>query len=123
MKNTREIAGEYRMTYWAGIMQKRVESGLSIRAFCQGEGMHVNRYHYWQRKLRTAVAKEILPTKVETVVPTVPMGWTQVKIAEEAKASFNGEVAIEIGKCRVLVKDNINPETLAQVCKVLVSIC
>jgi len=123
MKNTREIAAEYRMTYWAGIMKKRVESGLSIRGFCEAEGMHVNRYHYWQRKLREATVAEIMPAKKERVIAAVPAGWTAVKVTEEPKAPINGEVVIEIGKCRVVVKDNINPETLRQVCQVLVEIC
>ena len=59
MQNTREIASEYRMGHWAEIMRQRVESGLSIRKFCEREGMHVNRYHYWQRRLRCKAIEEI----------------------------------------------------------------
>ncbi|MCK9478690.1 MAG: hypothetical protein M0R40_04210 [Firmicutes bacterium] len=36
MVDTREIAAEYRLSHWAQIMQERIESGLSIRAFASG---------------------------------------------------------------------------------------
>ena len=128
MKNTREIAAEYRMSHWAGIMRERASSGLSIRAFCEREGMHVNRYDYWQRRLRAVAAKELMPTKVETVAP-VPTGWTQVTPLEESNKSIVGktmnspEVTIEIGKCRVSANDSTDTELLAKVCKMLVSLC
>jgi len=81
-KNAKEIASEYRMSHWAGIMRERAESGLSIRAYCAREGMPTNRYHYWQRRLRAAAAKELMPTKTETVA-RVPIGWTEVMATEE----------------------------------------
>jgi len=38
-KNAKEIATEYRMAQWAGIMRERAESGLSIVKYCAREGM------------------------------------------------------------------------------------
>ena len=54
--NTREIAEEYRLSHWAGVVRERQESGLSIKAFCEKAGFHQNIYFYWQRKLREAAA-------------------------------------------------------------------
>ena len=152
MQNTREIAKEYRMSHWAGIMRERTESGLSIRAFCAREGMHVNRYHYWQRRLRSAAMEygkvepnygepklyerssvnsavsAAMPGKVEAIEP-VPTGWTQVVPLEESNKSIavktmnSPEVTIEIGKCRVSANDSTDTELLAKVCKMLVSLC
>jgi len=64
MEDTKSITTEYRLSQWAEIMQRRVESGLSIVKYCEREGMHPNRYHYWQRRLREA-AKELLPIEAE----------------------------------------------------------
>jgi len=57
--NTKDIAAEYRLSHWAGIMKERAASGLSIKAFCKSAGIHTNVYHYWQRKLREAACAEL----------------------------------------------------------------
>ena len=125
-KNAKEIAAEYRMSHWTGIMRERVESGLSIRAYCAREGMPTNRYHYWQRRLRAAAAKELMPTNIEPVAP-VPVGWRQVTSAEETtsrpNSTKNTGVSVEIGKCRVNVDEAADMEMLRKVCNVLVSLC
>ena len=54
MINTREIAEEYRLGHWAQVMQERISSGLSIKAYCRQIGISTNTYHYWQKKLREA---------------------------------------------------------------------
>ena len=123
-KNAKEIATEYRMNQWSGIMRERASSGLSIRAYCAREGMPTNRYHYWQRRLRAAAA-ELMPTKIETVSP-VPSGWTQVRSAEAESTPNSGKdtgVTVEIGKCRVCVEDTADMELLTKVCKALMSLC
>ncbi len=48
--NTREIAVEYRLMYWAQILRERSKSGLSIKAFCKSKGFHENVNYYWQNK-------------------------------------------------------------------------
>ncbi len=57
--NTKEIATEYRLTHWAGIMRERSERGLIIRDYCKQSGFHENVYYYCQRKLKEAGAEKI----------------------------------------------------------------
>jgi putative transposase len=120
--NTREIAEEYRLSHWAGIMRERLESGLSIKAFCRERGFHQNRYFYWQRKLREAACAELLPTVTGSGEMTkTPHGWAVCEL-EKPTGAGNG-ITIEIGKSKV----NANTETdlglLASVCRMLTSIC
>jgi hypothetical protein len=128
MKDTREIAKEYRMGHWAEIMRERAESGLSIRAYCEREGMHPNRYHYWQRRLRAAAAaKEMLSARGETV-RAAPAGWTELSVAEDkantmSEAIKGTELTIEIGKCRVKANEETDTELLKKVCETLVRLC
>ena len=70
MINTREVAEEYRMSHWAQIMRERIESGLSIKAFCRQMGICGNTYFYWQRKLRKAACEALLPTIVDLNLKT-----------------------------------------------------
>ena len=100
MVTTKKIAAEYRLSYWAGIMREREESGKSIKAYCDSVGLQQNVYHYWQRKLREAVhtaqqrdrmertarpvseaneraCQELLPKSRTNLLPqnTAPDGW------------------------------------------------
>ena len=114
--NTREIASEYRLSRWAGIMRERQESGLSIKSFCQHAGFHENVYYYWQRKLREATVEQAQMASMGESRP-VPRGWTQ--LAPVASAKPEGEIAIEVGGCRVIVSAETDLEQLANVCRML----
>jgi len=118
--NTREIAEEYRLAHWAGIMKDRVDSGLSIKAFCKTAGFHENVYYYWQRKLREMAAKQMMPEAAESSQALVPNGWA---ICESAEEKSSGSVYIEIGKCRVVVSADASPAVLEKVCRVLTALC
>ena len=101
MKNTREIAEEYRLSHWAGIMRERAGSGLSIKAYCEREGMPPNRYFYWQRKLREAAVNEL--SSPEASALPAPVGWTQVEETKPPKAE-GSEVVVEIGSSRIVLR-------------------
>ena len=119
IEDTKEMTAEYRMAQWAEKMQRRAESGLSIVKYCEREGMPTNRYHYWQRRLRSAAAKMLPATETTSAVPT---GWTQVNVTEGKKTADSG-VRIEIGKCRIAVENTTDMEFLTKVCKALGSLC
>jgi putative transposase len=119
--DTREVANEYRLSRWAGIMQERKESGLSVAKFCETAGFHENTYYYWQRKLREAACKELLPQQVKSADGVVPDGWAVCRAAEP-NIKERG-VQIEIGKARVMATAGPEDALLAKVCRVLAGIC
>ena len=113
------------MGHWAGIMRERAESGLSIRAYCEREGMHPNRYHYWQRRLRIATVAEIQAEKIE-IAQLPPAGWMQVSASEEVnepKKPEDAGIMIEIGKSRVNANEGTDMKLLSKICKMLVELC
>ncbi len=120
--DTREIAAEYRLSHWAKIMQERQESGSSIKAYCQGMGIHENVYYYWQRKLRAAACAELLPSIEQRAGnKVVPQGWA---VCEESPATVVASgMVIEIGKSRVHVGSEVSLEQLETVCRVLLRLC
>ena len=138
MVNTREIAEEYRLSYWVQVMEERQASRLSIKAFCQQIGICQNTYFYWQRRVRTAVCED-LPFEVSKLI-TKPQGrdarsdkapvsnephrteWVALCEAAEPKNSGKA-LPIEIGKFRVLADADTDAELLAKVCKTLMSLC
>jgi len=130
MKNTREMAAEYRLAHWAQVMQERNESGMSIKAYCESVGLHQNVYHYWQRKLRVAAmathaeGETVLKSRPEAPVLSAPKGWAvcETQVSGRGSAS-NDEVQIEIGRGRLVVRKGADPELLALACRLLISVC
>jgi len=93
--NTREIAEEYRLSHWAGILQERKESGLSVRAFCKNAGFHENNYFYWQRKLREATCEEL--ARVQDNTSVIPQGFMEVRLsARKSLSSIKDEGASQV---------------------------
>ena len=122
MVNTREIAEEYRLSHWTKIMRERTESGLSIKAFCQREGMNANTYFYWQRKLREAACQGLPTTSRNNAAKElVPSGWAVCSVADTN--TKEPPVSIEIGKGKITVEAGFDPELLTKVCRVLTSLC
>jgi hypothetical protein len=100
--NTRQIAAEYRLAYWAGIVRERTERGLSIRAFCAEKGFHENCYFYWQRKLREAACEKLSEVSNKTSqLDLQPGRFTEVKVTDSSvrlslrEQSGQGEIHIE----------------------------
>lgn len=123
MINTREIAMELRLGHWAGIMQDRKASGMSISGYCETRGIHKNVYFYWQRKIREATCQRLLPeTQTQLPKPSAPVGWALCEAAStEVKAA--GSLSVEIGKFKVRLTQGDDMELFTQACRVLVSLC
>ena len=123
MINTREIATEYRLSHWSGIMEDRNASGMSVKAYCESIGLHQNVYYYWQRRLREAACKELLPAPINEKKAIVPSGWTVCNTSQSQASSQINEVIIEIGKSRVVATVDIDMSKLRDVCQMLMSLC
>jgi len=103
--NTKEIAAEYRLSHWAGIVREREESGLSIRAFCAGSGFHENIYYYWQKKLRDATCTELAKIQGNTT-SLASTGFAEVKLPVQATfpaatATTQSNLYIESDRVRI----------------------
>lgn len=106
------------MSQWAQVIQARLDSGQSVKDFCQTAGISRNAYFYWQKKLREAACTEL--SKTEEPRNIVPSGWMQLtpKQAQHTKESLD----IEINGCHVTVNAQTEPELLKKVCRTLRSL-
>jgi len=118
--NTREIAVEFRLGHWARIMQERVDSGQSIRAYCKENGIGTNVYHYWQRKLREVAAEQLSAAAAHPEQQDlVPSGWATVSPAEEPVPEQAGGLTLRIGGAEIEVRQGFDEALLASVCRAL----
>lgn len=116
--NTRKVAAEYRLSQWAQVIQRRLDSGQNVKDFCQTTGISKNAYFYWQKKLREAACTEI--TETEEPKNIVPSGWVQL---ESKQVQYAKEaLVIEINGCHVTVNAETDTELLKKVCHTLRSL-
>lgn len=72
------------MSQWAKIIQNRIDSGLSIKGFCQANGISKHAYFYWQKKLREKACTAI--EIAEETRSIVPGRWIQLAPKRECTA-------------------------------------
>lgn len=126
--NTREIAEEYRMSHWAGIMRERKESGQSIRAYCRQAGIHENVYYYWQKKLREAAYEEL--AEREALQPVAPEGWALCSaeakvpaVLEKGETVPPDQITVEVNGLRIAAGSDYPVEKLTLLLRELVKPC
>ena len=68
-------------------MRERIESGLSVRAYCKSAGFHENTYYYWQKRLRETACAE-LAGRVQPSVAAHP-GFTEVQLSKPVGYTAN----------------------------------
>ncbi len=116
--DTQTVATEYRLSQWAQVIQTRLDSGQTIKEFCQTSGISKNAYFYWQKKLREMACTEF--TKIEDSKNIVPNGWMQLKPKETQQEQEM--LKIEINGCHVTVNTDTDTELLKKVCRTLRSL-
>jgi len=126
--NTREIAAEYRLSHWAGKMRERQESGLSIRSFCEQEGLHENVYYYWQRKLREAAISHMEKKQAsEKGTDLAVSGFTEVQVMDikpiRPENLTPDKLHIEIAGIKITVDSSYPTEKLAVLLRELAGSC
>ncbi|QDV17750.1 hypothetical protein Pan153_24050 [Gimesia panareensis] len=65
-----------REAFWRTTISDRMQSGLSIRAFCEREGLSEPTYHYWRRELKKRDAENTAKASflpVEVQLPATPI--------------------------------------------------
>lgn len=96
-----------REPYWRKVFSRWRRSGLSVREFCQAEGVNEPRFYWWRRKLETAEAPKpaFLPVHV---------------IANDAEpvVSQSIEVVLHNGRC-LRVPPGFDAETLVKLVELL----
>jgi phage terminase large subunit-like protein len=121
--NTRYIAKEYRMSHWAKIITDQKESGLTIREYCEKNGLHENSYYYWQKKLRTAAIDELTTATDEQAQELVPimakLNLTKNNGSELTGIGSNDYVSIEMFGIRLTASRDYPIAKLSELLRVV----
>jgi len=130
MQDMRKMTETYRMSHWAEVMNRRKESGESIRKFCQAEGIHQNVYFYWQRKLREAACAPVMANQASVSVNNIPLpAFMEVRLAECSETlslpepsslpetSKTSSICVEINGYKITADSTYPPDKLISLCR------
>lgn len=128
--STRKITSNLRLSHWTQILRERAGSGLSVKAYCEKEGIHENTYFYWQRKIREAVGRQIIGLQtVESQENLTQPNFMEVRIEKDMRQMEpvgNGnqcsEVKIEISGARINADSEYPVDKLIKLLKGLVRV-
>ena len=83
---------EEKREFWSHVLELYQTSGLSLRAFCQQEGIKDHQFHYWRRRLTA-----------DTAVPCEPERFVSLEFAGHCSTNDceSSGVSVIIGSARI----------------------
>jgi len=115
--NTREMAQDVRLANWAGILRARRDSGLSVRCYCQEQGINEKTYYYWQKRLREATCERL--GLQEQPLSSATQNETPIFAALPMQGNKNGSIVIRLNGAEVEIQGEANTAAMETVLKVL----
>lgn len=105
-KELRQLNAEQRVEVWAHRIASCRNSGMTVRAWCNREGISEKTYYYWQNKLYRMMAEQ--PTFVE--------------VSSEQCAPASGVMAtIQLEKMRVEIHTGADEATISALLRAMQS--
>jgi len=86
-------------------------SGLTQAKWCERNGLKVHQLKYWLKRIEGSNATPNPSTK-----------WASV-VMEDSSFSEEDSIQVKIGECSIEVKQGFHPSLLADVVKVLKTLC
>ena len=125
--DTKEIAGNYRLSQWAQMVQERNDSGQSIKAYCQNIGIREHVFYYRLRKLREVAYGEMTRDQSEATRLTSP-SFVEVKQATQSVFSIpmgdvENNICIETAGIRITAGGMYPIENIAKLLRVVTQQC
>jgi hypothetical protein len=100
--------------FWREVFERRERSGLSVRAFCDREGLAESTYYRWLAELHRCNAKG--------VTGSAPSIFAPVTVTESTSLSSSSSIEIVVGESwRVRVNSGFDASVLEAVLNVLES--
>ena len=92
---------------------------MSVRSWCAQNDINEQRFYYWQRIMRE-IASESLPVMTqESKFVQLPTSIMTPVPSKQGEPRFVPSMVIRVGKVSVELTDDVQPELLATVLRVL----
>ena len=125
--------GGSREQFWRRVIRKRERSGLTIRTFCDREGLTESAYHFWRRELlkrdgvreqpaarRRQTSKAVREVRPVPTFASLTLGDASPEMARISSVETSMPIEIVLrDNVRVRVGRGADPHTLDQVLRVM----
>jgi hypothetical protein len=105
-----------RQRLWRERIKAYEASGMTVAAWCAEQKLSTDQLYYWKRKFNDSQA----PVKQ---TPAEPSGWLPVAMDTGEDSNGSSALSIRIGHATVEVRTGFDRNLLAEVAKVLVTLC
>jgi hypothetical protein len=100
-----------REAFWRKVVARQRGSGLSVKGFCQQEGVAVASFFYWKRRIREQGSDP---------QPAVQFAPVRVVAQEPARSETGGVIEIRLSRARrIRLRGPVDSQQLATVVAVL----
>ncbi|MDD2600775.1 MAG: hypothetical protein PHV32_07240 [Eubacteriales bacterium] len=116
--DTRQVAKDVRLAHWAELLRERRDSGLSVRCYCEEQGINEKTYYYWQHRLRETACERL--TSHEQSIPESPHNEMATFAALPVSSCKNsGNIVIHLNGTEVEIHSGADPAAIDAVLRVL----
>lgn len=125
MSDTRLAVREYRSKQWMQIIQDRSQSGLTIREYCQQNGLSLNAYYYWLRIIRHQAMEEGKATNQHQEFVEIPSlqvpekPGSQVLLDQAPLADHGSGLTLEFKGVHIQVQTSTSMQLLSKTLEVV----
>jgi transposase-like protein len=119
MDKIRKVTREYRASQWAECIKECRSSGMTIRDWCDENGVSEKSFYYWQRKFRNEACQLLEQnSKSALALPS----FAEIDMSQPVKSETLA-VTIRIGEITADIHNGADPATVESVIRTLKTVC
>ena len=125
MSEAKELTNQYRLEYWAAIIQECISSGKLVNDWCIENNISRDKYYYWLRKVKLATGKamskrikateQLKIVEQPKVVPIIPITTECISNNNESEAA----IVIKSNGLVLEIQNNASEAVIERTLKVL----
>nr|DAV39029.1 MAG TPA: transposase [Caudoviricetes sp.] len=114
---SRKATQEYCLSQWLPVIKECKASDMTVKSWCQQNNVNEKQFYYWQRQLRT-IARQSLPVTTQQS-QFVPISLPNKPTYSEG---FIPTMVIRVGHTAIELSEQVQPELLSSILKVLADV-
>ena len=120
MDEITQVKNRFRLEQWTQLIKDYQSSGMTVKAWCELNGVKQNSYYYWLKKIRKATCDQLPTVLTQTGCPK-PTEFAELKVS--SSSHIQGSVMIHLPYANVEVAEGTSKETIEAVLTALKNIC
>ena len=119
-----------RLQQWSDMIQSRQESGLTVDAWCEKNGIKKKTYYYRLRKVRLSALSDdaACETRMIPRQTTATPVFAELSLSDEfhvaaAEGGMRPSVLVTMGRATIGINNDADPGIIANVIRVVREIC